>query len=107
MSDEDKDYTAASKAVISRKQREIEKTRDKLEAFESELKRAHKGFLKDEEHLNAVRQEILNGVRGRATGNTALAEKAKRLGGEGQIFIDEHVTGYAEAENPYWSKDDE
>lgn len=106
MSDEDKDYTAASKAVISRKQREIEKTRDKLAAFEQELKRAHKGFLKDEDTLNNVRQEILNGVRGRATGNSGLAEKAKKLGGEGQIFIDEHVTGYAEAENPYWKDED-
>lgn len=106
MADEDKDYTAASKTVISRKEREIQSVRDKLVAFEQELKRAHKGFLKNEDTLNSVRQEILNGVRGRVTGNSDLAEKAKKLGGEGQIFLDEHVTGFAEADNPYWKDED-
>lgn len=107
MADEDKDYSAASKAVIAKKQREIDRAKEMSEALTKELHKVHKSFLKDEDTRDKVRQEILNGVRGRA-GQSQNLERLKGTlrGGEGtlQEFEPDSIVGN---EHPYWKDEDE
>lgn len=107
MADDDKDYSGASKAVIAKKQREIDHAKELGEAFKKELHKAHKAFLKDEDTRDQVRQEILNGVRGRTSGSANLDRlKGVLKGGEGtlQEFEADSIVGN---ERPYWKDEDE
>lgn len=109
MSDnENKDYSAQSRAVINKKERDIEKAKDLADAFKKEIHKVHKSFLTDEDTKDKVRQEILNGVRGRETGNSRLANAAQRFDdGEGQVFVNEGtITGF-ENEKPYWKREND
>ena len=107
MADDDKDYSAASKAVIAKKQREIDRAKDLSEALTKELHKVHKSFLKDEDTRDKVRQEILNGVRGR-TGQSQNLERLRGTlkGGEGTLseFEPDSIVGN---ERPYWKDEDE
>ena len=107
MADDDKDYSAASKSVIAKKQREIDHARDMTEAFKKELHKVHKAFLKDEDTRDQVRQEILNGVRGR-TGVSANLDRLKNTlkGGEGtlQEFEPDSIVGN---ERRYWDEEED
>lgn len=71
---EDKDYSAQSKAVIARKEREIEKARDAVEAMKNTLHKFHKTLLRDEEIKSSVSQEMINGVKGNAPISGILAK---------------------------------
>lgn len=107
MADDDKDYSAASKAVIAKKQREIDHAREMTEALTKELHKVHKSFLKDEDTRDHLRQEILNGVRGRTGGSANLDRlKGSLKGGEGtlQEFEPDSIVGN---ERRYWAEDDE
>ena len=61
---EDKDYSAQSKIVIARKEREIERARDAADAMKAALHKMHKAMLKDEEIKSSVSQEMIGGVKG-------------------------------------------
>ncbi len=103
MSDE-KDYTAESKDLISRKERELERMKEGLKAFEKELKNLYKTQLKDQDVRSALAQEMVNGVRGRAVGNRQLLEAAQKIGGEGTVYWNEGApTGF---EDKYWENDE-
>ena len=107
MADEDKDYSATSRAVIAKKQRELDRTRELTEALTHELHKAHKSFLKDEETRDQLRQEILNGVRGRIGKSSNLERLRDSLkGGEGTLseFEPDSIVGN---ERPYWKDEDE
>jgi hypothetical protein len=107
MSDEDKDYSAQTRSVLNKRQREIERTQAAADSMQEQIAKAYKKKLANEDNLNQVRQEIINGVKGRNTGNSRIAEQASRLpDGEGQIFIKEGlITGF-EDEDPYWRRDE-
>ena len=107
MADDDKDYSAASKAVIAKKQREIDHARDMTEALKKELHKVHKSFLKDEDTRDQVRQEILNGVRGRSGGSANLERLRGTLkGGEGTLseFEPDSIVGN---ERQYWNEEED
>jgi hypothetical protein len=107
MADDDKDYSAASKAVIAKKQREIDRAREMTDALTRELHKVHKSFLKDEDTRDQLRQEILNGVRGRTGGSANLDRlKGSLKGGEGTLpeFEPDSIVGN---ERPYWKDEDE
>lgn len=107
MSDEDKDYSAQARSVISKREREIARTKEMAEAMTEQIAKAYKKRLTNEDTLSHVRQEMLNGMKGRNTGNSRIAEQAGRLpDGEGQVFINEGtITGF-EDEDPYWKRDE-
>jgi hypothetical protein len=107
MSDEDKDYSAQSRSVINKRQREIDRTKEMAEAMTEQIAKAYKKKLTNEDNLINIRQEIINGMNGRNRGNSRIAEQASRLpDGEGQVFVNEGtITGF-EDEDPYWRKDD-
>lgn len=107
MSDEDKDYSVASRAVIAKKQREIDRAQEAAEAMRNQLKKVHKTLLSDEDVKDKVRQEILNGVRGRVSQSDNLKRLKDILKGnnEGNLqdFEDDSIVGN---ERPYWNEDD-
>ena len=106
MAEEDKDYSAASRSVIAKKQREIDRAQEMAEALKSQLHKVHKKLLTDEEIRDQVRQEILNGVRGRATGSGNLDRlKGSLKGGEGNLqdFESDAVVGN---ERRYWEDEE-
>lgn len=110
---DDKDYSAQSKIVIARKEREIEKARDSMEAMRSQLQKLHKAMLKDEEIKSSVSQEMINGVKGNAplAGILAKLKGVKTNANEGINSADLEDFGNADntptgLDDRYWERDE-
>jgi len=110
---DDKDYSAQSKIVIARKEREIEKARDAMEAMRNELHRMHKNMLRDEEVKSSVSQEMINGVKGNAPlqGILAKLKGVKTNASEGVNSPDLEDFGNADntptgLDDRYWEREE-
>ena len=103
MADDDKDYSAASKVIIGKKQRAIDDARDMTEALKKEIHKVHKSMLKDDETRDRVRQEILNGVRGRNAG----VDPRIRLNGTEGTRTDFEPDSIVGNERRYWEESED
>ena len=111
---EDKDYSAQSKIVIARKEREIERAREAVEAMKNALHKMHKQMLRDEEVKSSVSQEMINGVRGNAplAGILAKLKGSKTNAAEGMNSTDLEDFGNADntptgLDDRYWERSDD
>ena len=111
---DDKDYSAQSKIVIARKEREIERARDAAEAMKSALHKMHKQMLRDEEVKSSVSQEMINGVKGNAplSGILAKLKGVKTNASEGINSPDLEDFGNADntptgLDDRYWERSDD
>lgn len=109
---EDKDYSAQSKIVIARKEREIERAREAVEAMKNALHKMHKQMLRDEEVKSSVSQEMINGVRGNAPLAGILAKLKGSRANEGVNSSDLEDFGNADntptgLDHRYWEDSDE
>lgn len=111
---DDKDYSAQSKLVIARKEREIERIRDTAEAIKSQLHKLHSTMLRDDEIKSSISQEMINGVKGNAplTGILAKLKGAKTNAAEGMNSLDLEDFGNAEntptgLDDRYWERSDD
>ena len=108
---EDKDYSAQSKIVIARKEREIERARDAAEAMKAALHKMHKQMLRDEEVKSSVSQEMINGVRGNAPLSGILAKLKGSKANEGVNSSDLEDFGNADntptgMDDRYWEREE-
>lgn len=110
---EDKDYSAQSQIVINRKQRDMDKAKDAIEAMKSRLHKLHKTMLKDEEIKNSLSQEMINGVKGNSplAGILAKLKGAKTNAAEGINNPDLEDFGNADnaptgMDDDYWNRDE-
>ena len=108
---DDKDYSAQSKIVIARKEREIERARDAAEAMKAALHKMHKQMLRDEEVKSSVSQEMINGVRGNAPLAGILAKLKGGRASEGVNAPDLEDFGNADntptgLDDRYWERDE-
>ena len=110
---DDKDYSAQSKIVIARKEREIERARDAAEAMKSALHKMHKQMLRDEEVKSSVSQEMINGVKGNAPLSGILAKlRGKTSADQGINSSDLEDFGNADntptgLDDRYWERSDD
>lgn len=108
---EDKDYSAQSKLIIARKEREIERAKEAAEAMKSALHKMHKQMLRDEEIKSSVSQEMINGVRGNAPLAGILAKLKGSRANEGVNSSDLEDFGNADntptgLDDRYWERDE-
>lgn len=108
---EDKDYSTQSKIIIARKEREIERTRETVEAMKNALHKMHKQMLRDEEIKSSVSQEMINGVKGNAPLAGILAKLKGSRANEGVNSPDVEDFGNAEntptgLDDRYWERED-
>ena len=108
---EDKDYSAQSKIVIARKEREIERAREAVEAMKNALHKMHKQMLRDEEVKSSVSQEMINGVRGNAPLQGILAKLRGSKANEGINSSDLEDFGNADntptgLDDRYWEREE-
>lgn len=108
---EDKDYSAQSKLIIARKEREIERAKEAVEAMKSALHKMHKQMLRDEEIKSSVSQEMINGVRGNAPLAGILAKLKGSRANEGVNSSDLEDFGNADntptgLDDRYWERDE-
>ena len=109
---DDKDYSAQSKIVIARKEREIERARDAAEAMKSALHKMHKQMLRDEEVKSSVSQEMINGVKGNAPLSGILAKlRGKTSADQGINSSDLEDFGNADntptgLDDRYWEREE-
>ena len=103
---EDKDYSAQSKIVIARKEREIERARDAADAMKTALHKMHKAMLQDEEIKSSISQEMINGVKGGSplSGILAKLKGAKTNAAEG--FNSPDLEDFGNADNTPTGLDD-
>jgi hypothetical protein len=109
---DDKDYSAASKIVIARKEREIEKAKDMADAFKKALHAHHREMLSDADVKKSVSQEMMNGVKGGSplSGILAKLKGAKTNAAEGMNSPDLEEFGNADntptgLDDRYWEND--
>lgn len=110
---DDKDYSAQSKIVIARKEREIEKARDLAEAFKSQLQGFHKKMLKDEDVKKSVSQEMMNGVKGNSPLSGILAKLKGKSTNAAEGMNSPDLEDFGNADNTptglderYWESDE-
>jgi len=109
---EGKDYSAQGELVVKRKEREIEKAKDAMEAMKSQLHKLHKAMLKDEDIKSSVSQEMINGVKGNSplAGILAKLKGAKTNAADGLNSADLEDFGNADncptgLEERYWENE--
>ena len=109
---DDKDYSTQSKIIIARKEREIERTRETVEAMKNALHKMHKQMLRDEEVKSSISQEMIGGVKGNAPLSGILAKlKGVKSADSGINSPDLEDFGNADnaptgLEDPYWSREE-
>ena len=108
---DDKDYSTQSKIIIARKEREIERTRETVEAMKNALHKMHKQMLRDEEIKSSVSQEMINGVKGNAPLSGILAKLKGTKANEGVNSRDLEEFGNADntptgLDDRYWERED-